>query len=521
MNIRLKISLFSALLFIVLLGGFYVVYEYKEADSTKRSNQIVHNSLVPQLRLLEQMRFGIIRIVSSTSEHLLVGLTYAEGAEDVTRRTAESIEENEINRGHRAFLKAYTELKGILTRFDEGALVNAQELEQIHLHYDQLQRTSTNLINLMQAGAENLEIAESKEEFEEQEQVALNYLAEVLVKVQKQADIQFAQINLSINNLGNNILFLGVVLIGLMLLYSTVVLQLLRKEAQARASAEELAAAHLQEVEERKRIESLLASHQKLEALGTMLGGIAHSVNNFLTPIIALSKMLKLDHKEDHETYADLKRIENSASSASEVLKNVLAFSRNRQRDVDDSTEIVGCIHRSLLLAKAAMPSTARLTIEIEPDEVLVPCKEADIETLLLNLIGNSVDALEGESGDISVNLSQITITPDQDFDNSVHLEPGNYVNLSITDTGHGISTDIIENLFDPFFTTKEVGQGSGLGLSVSYSIVKQAGGQIRVKSEQGEKTCFDIFLPILNTSIDGDPALEEMSEREENFICR
>ena len=494
MTMKSQIYLASAI--VLGLVMLFVIFESRGAQQAKVANEEIQQHIVPGIRHLEQLRFGVIRIVSSTSELIVASLGEQPNA-DVDSPSVASMEVDLIHQGEGAFRSALAAL-ALLHHDHHNHSIPPYELDGIVSAFEGLVRHTGRIITLVESHATPPDLVAAKEAFEEQEVHTLATVEHTLEQAQATADDRFHGMAESIVQLRNDILVLGFVVVAVLLAYSVFVTRLLQREASARALAEQLAHENRLEVEHRKRIEARLASHQKLEALGTMLGGIAHSVNNFLTPIITLSQLLKQDAPPTSELRQDLDHILHSAQNASTMLKDVLAFSRTRTTRLPDSCDLVACLRRSLAVAKSAMSASVTLKEHIDLAEAWVPIGEADIETIILNLTGNAVDALRQAVGHIAIALGAAQIADGMVAGTPVRLDDGAYVRLSVTDTGTGIPPENLLNIFDPFFTTKEVGKGSGLGLSITYASVAQAGGDIIVSSEPGAGTRFDIFLPRL-----------------------
>ncbi len=253
------------------------------------------------------------------------------------------------------------------------------------------------------------------------------------------------------------------------------------------------------EAEERERVEEALRQSQKMEAVGQLTGGLAHDFNNLLTGITGNLELMRIRAAQGRT--ADLGRyIETAMSSANRaaVLTNrLLAFSRRQTLDPQptDVNRLVGGMEE---LFRHTMGPNIR--IETSFASLLWPtlCDPNQLESALLNLIINARDAMP-DGGDLLVETTNTVLRdrrgapreqPRQD------VPPGEYVCLSVADTGTGMTPDVVARAFDPFFTTKPIGQGTGLGLSMIYGFVKQSGGHVRLRSEVGQGTTVAIYLP-------------------------
>lgn len=497
MQPKSKVILASLLILISISA-----YMYAESQSAKRSeaaNLVIQHQSVPSLRLLEQMRYGIVRTVSSTSELIVLNLPQlfrTEGEEAEEEDNDPETEVGLIEQGEASFSDAYNQLQALRSTYANGELSQIP-MKEIYEAYSALQTTSRNIIQKLKSETTLAEILSLKEQFEEQEQRALSILNTALDAEQRIADAAFTKQSSSIKNLHNDLLILGTALIALLVFYAFYVISTLNRESAARRQAEQLANEKAQEVKRRELLEASLASHQKLEALGTMLGGIAHSVNNVLLPIMTLSKMLQQDFPKESEHGEDLQRIYDSANNASILLKDVMAFSRNDSKPSSNRCEIVSCVSKALGITQAATPASIQIEANISATESWISAKEADIEALLLNLAGNAIDAMDEQTGRLAVRLDNVTLDPESLLALGLTCAPGPAVRLSVSDSGKGIAAEDLSKIFDPFFTTKDVGKGTGLGLSITHTTVKHAGGDIKVSSEINKGTRFDIYFPL------------------------
>ena len=251
------------------------------------------------------------------------------------------------------------------------------------------------------------------------------------------------------------------------------------------------------EIQAREAMEETVAQAQKGKAMGTLLGGIAHSINNYLVPITTLTRMVRDDLPRDADSRADLDRVIRSAEGAGSVMRDVLDFTRTRDA-ADNVTDLVGSVARTIALAEAATPSNITVKQFLPDAACPVRLKESNIQTLMLNLISNASDAIGQDGGQIEIEIAEhgpFGVPLDLPRD----LAPGAYVRLRVADNGGGIDAENLTRIFDPFFTTKRVGEGTGLGLSVTYGLVTGVGGGIYVHSDGRTGTRFDLYLPILS----------------------
>jgi two-component system, cell cycle sensor histidine kinase and response regulator CckA len=244
---------------------------------------------------------------------------------------------------------------------------------------------------------------------------------------------------------------------------------------------------------ERRELEAQYRQSQKLEALGTLAGGIAHDLNNVLTPIMggAQLSLMKLDAA--HPIYDNLKTIEAGAQKAAELIHQILAFSR-KQVIATQPLNLTRLITDFSGMLRRLIREDIQLTFALDDQLWLIEADRNQMEQILINLVINAMDAV-AESGQISIHTANQAVSQQALLPTGSRLLPGRYVVLSVRDNGMGMEPTTMARIFDPFFTTKEEGRGTGLGLSTIYGIVKQHGGEIRVESAPGQGTRFDIFF--------------------------
>jgi two-component system, cell cycle sensor histidine kinase and response regulator CckA len=246
------------------------------------------------------------------------------------------------------------------------------------------------------------------------------------------------------------------------------------------------------DITERKRLESELLQARKMEAIGTLAGGIAHDFNNILTSIEGFTSLMLLNMNAGDPLYENLKQIEDSAQSATNLTKQLLNFARGGKIEVK-ATNMNDLIRKS-----AAMFCRTRKDVvfceSYQEDLWTVEVDQGQMEQVFLNLFVNAVQAMPG-GGEIRLDTRNVTI--DVKEANHYGVESGRFVKLAVIDTGVGMDEETKERIFEPFFTTKEMGRGTGLGLSSVYGIIKGHAGFIDVFSEKGQGTAFHIYLPI------------------------
>jgi len=248
------------------------------------------------------------------------------------------------------------------------------------------------------------------------------------------------------------------------------------------------------------RLEAQLKQMHKMEAIGTLAGGIAHDFNNILFPIIGYTEMSMDEVAPGSQLSQNLKEILQAATRAKQLVKQILTFSKQ------DSTtrkpiRLVPVMEEAVSLLRASIPSTIEIKQVYGKNTGLVLADPTQIHQVIVNLGSNAFHAMRETGGVITISLKKFQVTGTAEKDPPA-IPPGDYLKLSVTDTGHGISPEIRNRIFDPFFTTKEVATNTGLGLSLTHSIVTGHDGLIQVSSEPGRGTTFDIYLPEIQSIV-------------------
>lgn len=246
------------------------------------------------------------------------------------------------------------------------------------------------------------------------------------------------------------------------------------------------------DVTERRRLEEQLRQAQKMEAVGQLAGGVAHDFNNLLTVINGYSELLLELTPEDDSRWALLKEIHSAGERSAGLTRQLLLFSRKQvaaPRIVDVSERIISTakLIRRLIGEDVRLETMTRSTgkIRIDPGQ---------LEQVVLNLAVNARDAMP-RGGRLTIETTDMEL--DEEYSRThASVPPGPYIRLAVTDTGSGMTPDVITRVFEPFFTTKGVGKGTGLGLAVVHGVVTQAGGHVEVYSELGVGTTFKVYLP-------------------------
>ena len=250
--------------------------------------------------------------------------------------------------------------------------------------------------------------------------------------------------------------------------------------------------------EAREKLQAKLSQAQKMESIGNLAGGIAHDFNNILCPVVGMSEMLLEDLPMGSREWKNVQAILKAGIRGRDLVKQILAFSRQSEHRMIP-TRIQNVLKEVIKLSRATIPANIEIYQDIQQDCGMVMADPSQIHQIGMNIITNAFHAIGNTGGKISVKLRQTVLETPEPLD--INLSPGVYAVLSVSDTGHGMSEDIIGKIFDPYFTTKEQGKGTGLGLAVVYGIVKENKGKIKVHSEAGKGTTFDIYLPLMEES--------------------
>jgi len=250
------------------------------------------------------------------------------------------------------------------------------------------------------------------------------------------------------------------------------------------------------ETEERLQAEARLRQAHKMEAIGTLAGGIAHDFNNILAAIIGFSEMAIDKSPEGSPARRHMERVFAAGVRGRDLVKQILAFSRQADQE-KEPLKIAPVVREALGLIRASLPSTVDIRPNLQSTLGFVLADRIQIQQIVLNLCTNAAHAMRRTGGSISINLDGFSFSSPQDAPDPI-MSPGLYARLSVTDTGEGMSPEIMEHIFDPFFTTKAAGEGTGLGLSVVHGIVTSHGGTMVVSSEQGLGSVLTVYLPKL-----------------------
>jgi two-component system cell cycle sensor histidine kinase/response regulator CckA len=249
------------------------------------------------------------------------------------------------------------------------------------------------------------------------------------------------------------------------------------------------------DVTRRQELEEQLRQAQKMEAIGQLAGGIAHDFNNLLTAILGYSGMALEQIDEDKPIYADLREVVKAANSAAALTRKLLAFGRRQVLRLE-VMDLNAAVESSAGLLQRLIDEHIVMELQLAPDAHPVTADPTQLEQIVLTLVLNARDAMPA-GGRVTIATTEFTSLVPPPF--LPMMEPGRYAQLTVRDTGCGMTAETKARLFEPFFTTKGPGKGTGLGLATVYGTVKQLQGYIAVESAPGKGATFSVFLPVAN----------------------
>ncbi|MDD9921316.1 MAG: ATP-binding protein [Boseongicola sp.] len=249
----------------------------------------------------------------------------------------------------------------------------------------------------------------------------------------------------------------------------------------------------LNDATELKTLEAQFVQSQKMQAIGQLAGGVAHDFNNLLTAINGHCDLLLLRHDENDPDYSDLMQIAQNSNRAASLVGQLLAFSR-KQNLRPQSLDLRNTMSDLMHLLNRLVGEKITLDLQIENIDKVIRADRRQFEQVIMNLVVNARDAMK-DGGTIGVRVQLDSLVDDLKRDRAT-VPAGHYIRVEVEDTGCGIDPDKMPKIFEPFYSTKKTGEGTGLGLSTAYGIVKQSGGYIFVDSKAGQGTLFTLYFP-------------------------
>jgi len=253
----------------------------------------------------------------------------------------------------------------------------------------------------------------------------------------------------------------------------------------------------VRDITHRKQLEHQVRHAQKIEAIGTLAGGIAHQFNNILAIIRGYAELSYESLPENSVLKRNLQHVLTASDRARELVNQILIFCQ-QAKEGQEPLDLNAIINDSLHLLQSSLPANIELRQAIESNVGFILAEPNQIRQLIVNLCKNATHAIGKQNGVVEVNLKKVVLGP-RNMTGLKNLEPGPFMRLTVSDTGHGMEQKVKERVFDPFFTTKATGEGMGMGLAVIHGIVKTCGGDIQVESKPGKGTAFHLFFPCID----------------------
>jgi PAS domain S-box-containing protein len=232
----------------------------------------------------------------------------------------------------------------------------------------------------------------------------------------------------------------------------------------------------------------------KMEAIGTLAGGIAHDFNNILSVMLGFAELAMKHLPQEAQPYQDVREIFQAGLRARDLVSQLLAFSRRTEQQIAPLT-LDPLVKEVVKFLRAVIPEEVTVDLQLAPEPLRVVADAVQVHEILMNLATNALQAMTGRGGRLTIRLQACHLQESAAY--RLRLNSGHYGVLTVSDTGMGIAEEHLPRIFDPFFTTKEVGQGTGLGLSVVHGLVTANRGAVEVISQVGEGACFHVYLPV------------------------
>ncbi|OKY75971.1 MAG: hypothetical protein BM485_06455 [Desulfobulbaceae bacterium DB1] len=250
------------------------------------------------------------------------------------------------------------------------------------------------------------------------------------------------------------------------------------------------------DITENLSLERQLRQAQKMEAIGTLAGGIAHDFNNILSGILGFTELARAQLPPESPVVGDLTQVLQGCGRARELVRQILTFSRRSEQEYHP-LQAQSVVKEALKLLRSGIPANIEMRQRIDESCGQIIADPSHIHQMVMNLCTNAYHAMRDKGGVLEVALDPVELT-DVDVQSKIVLAPGPYLRFTVSDTGTGMETTVLERIFEPYFTTKGKGEGTGLGLAVVHGIVEGIGGTITVYSEVGRGTTFHVYLPVV-----------------------
>ena len=258
---------------------------------------------------------------------------------------------------------------------------------------------------------------------------------------------------------------------------------------------------------EKEKLQNQLQQAYKMEAIGTLAGGIAHDFNNILSSVIGFTELALDDVEKGTQLEDNLQDVYKAGKRAKDLVKQILTFARQANEELKP-IKVKTIAKEALKLIRSTIPTTIEIRQNIESDSLIMG-NATSIHQIFMNLCTNAEQAMETDGGILEVSLKDVTIDRNATMP-ELALKAGNFLKVTISDTGTGMAPDIIGSIFEPYFTTKELGEGTGMGLAMVHGIVKSWDGEITVESKVGKGTVFTVCFPIIQDGLEAKPYPKE-----------
>ena len=265
----------------------------------------------------------------------------------------------------------------------------------------------------------------------------------------------------------------------------------------------------VQDISERKTLETQLFQARKMEAVGVLAGGIAHDFNNILTPIMMHTQMVLMDTPAGSPAHDSLMQVRKAADRAKTLVRQILDFSRQGQYK-PHPLKMGAVVKEAVKFLRSTIPSVVEMECCIQTDNDLILADPTQMLQVVMNLTINAAQAMRGRNGKIAITLANVEKDAIQPSPVETPPVTKQWLKLTVSDTGEGIPPELLDRIFEPYFTTKDKGEGTGMGLAVVHGIVEKHGGLISAKSKPGLGTDFEVLLPLIEAETENTPVLNQ-----------